>query len=1147
MSIDGPRYFADNFDFDISLLLFNHDKIFGGEGAATALTAMTSPHTAPAEVVAAVATAGSNDTSDRDLQHVDNPANNSAVAVASSNISHDAIPYGIRDMNLFDPNGLLPQDQGALPVLNPAFEFEAAPDLRPAPVEGIVQAYAKLVFSDGFYFINTHQFILGRDMKAAKAALRREADEKKNADRIAAGQMPRTPKIGKGQDSKYSKSAISESGGIIRGGHGSDSDSDQQKEKKIKKSESSGGSRGSSSQRRDSLIPPPNSKFEYSPQVDSSAQVYVPDSAAAKPVNPAILQPSPHDCPVIGLHPPVNLPASQYKAISRQHIKIAFNQKRNEWEAKIMGRNGAFVDDVYHFHGDVTPLRHRSIIQIGPVSIEFLLPDTPAEDPDADLLSADGMSEDDWVRGPNGWTSPEGKCMTPVDRLRANPSKGKKLRAKFERPYNEESSTDADEDDRELRSEVSGDDQLLYDEDPYGENKEIIGEEDEEEEEEDDEERRDEEDFPLDEDDEEQAEAEEVVKEEIPLLIPKERKRGPGRPPKNGHMSKREERELKKQREAQEKAKKSGPQPSVPKKGPGRPKKNPTAEIPEKREKRPYKKRAPKGPDTVKREGSNDDDKPNDKKDNKPPKKARSPTPTFDEALLTPEQLAKPNANYVELIAEALAASPEGKMSLPQIYRAIQRKYPFFVLRTTTHGWQSSVRHNLSQHPAFEKLDREGKGYLWGLVAGIPIGKDKKQRQRTPPPPGQYAPQTIYAAHQHGMPPGMIPGQPGMMAPPPGYAANGPMPPHYMSGQHPQHPQYRGPQPPSGYGPAIGQQPGFPGPIPPTSQPPAPNGSTYRSPYNPNPATIPPPANAHHQYQQAPPPPMPPHPVQSNLQPQGLPMMSPVIRRAVDNFRETIISGYPNPNAGVIVASAINRVLGHDPDRSILGSEADIEQKLTQSLSATIEKIAGGPEFLRLVQQHRAHPPPPLTQNRPLPSPQANISVQRPRPNGVPISVPRPSMTHGVARTHSGTPASRPGGSSSSPVPTTTAANALPSGNTASRLSESGATPLSPSLVSDPAPPKPDPTPRIIDESVASLNPSDGQQSSSAMLPDTASVSAPANLPANNVPNSSSKRQRSEDEESVAQPDFKRQRSEEPATDSDFKPLESSGPATLKA
>ncbi|KAL9041983.1 MAG: hypothetical protein Q9214_003926 [Letrouitia sp. 1 TL-2023] len=144
--------------------------------------------------------------------------------------------------------------------------------------------------------------------------------------------------------------------------------------------------------------------------------------------------------------------------------------------------------------------------------------------------------------------------------------------------------------------------------------------------------------------------------------------------------------------------------------------------------------------------GGSDPPKQNDARSTKPPKPVkpvkppRSLSPEIDEASLTAEQKAKPQASYVVLIHDVLTNSKTGQLSLPQIYRAIERKYPYFKFdkaATTTKGWQSSVRHNLSQHAAFRKIEREGKGWMWGLVPGVSIDKERKRRGTPPSMPQQ--------------------------------------------------------------------------------------------------------------------------------------------------------------------------------------------------------------------------------------------------------------------------------------------------------------------------------------------------------------------------------------------------------------------------
>lgn len=120
-------------------------------------------------------------------------------------------------------------------------------------------------------------------------------------------------------------------------------------------------------------------------------------------------------------------------------------------------------------------------------------------------------------------------------------------------------------------------------------------------------------------------------------------------------------------------------------------------------------------------------------KKTKPPKKSRSPSPEIDESELPPEALLKPSASYVVLIHEAISTSGQRGLILPDIYKSISRRYPYYRLRAPTTGWQSSVRHNLSQHKAFRKLERRGKGWLWGVVEGVSVGKEKKAVSKSDP------------------------------------------------------------------------------------------------------------------------------------------------------------------------------------------------------------------------------------------------------------------------------------------------------------------------------------------------------------------------------------------------------------------------------
>ncbi|KAI5858002.1 hypothetical protein BZA05DRAFT_385512 [Tricharina praecox] len=171
------------------------------------------------------------------------------------------------------------------------------------------------------------------------------------------------------------------------------------------------------------------------------------------------------------------------------------------------------------------------------------------------------------------------------------------------------------------------------------------------------------------------------------------------------------------------------------------------------------------------------------------PKKLRSPSPEINEADLAPELLIKPNVSYVVMIHEAILNSADKVLSLPQIYKAIETKYPYYKFKVQTQGWQSSVRHNLGQHKAFYKVDRAGKGWLWGVVEGVSIEKEKKgnaAKQTMPGYDGMQSPDGRGAHLQNGQMMGH------MGAPPPNFHQQ----PNYQVTNGMQQPMMQMPLPP---------------------------------------------------------------------------------------------------------------------------------------------------------------------------------------------------------------------------------------------------------------------------------------------------------------------------------------------------------------
>lgn len=79
---------------------------------------------------------------------------------------------------------------------------------------------------------------------------------------------------------------------------------------------------------------------------------------------------------------------------------------------------------------------------------------------------------------------------------------------------------------------------------------------------------------------------------------------------------------------------------------------------------------------------------------------------------------SKPQYSYAVLICLAILQSPEGKLTLSQIYCWISVHFPYY--RPKDASWQNSIRHNLSLNSAFTKTEKssDGKGHFWQVKVG---------------------------------------------------------------------------------------------------------------------------------------------------------------------------------------------------------------------------------------------------------------------------------------------------------------------------------------------------------------------------------------------------------------------------------------------
>jgi len=508
--------------------------------------------------------------------------------------------------------------------------------------EGL-ESFARIEFADSVFQMTTYAVIIGRDQRAMEQAKRdeRRAEEyRRIAEEHAAQGLPPPNPIMQERNRKFSKSYVSEEGGML--GPESDGESVTRPQKKRKRTRSVGSSQNDAEGQEEQLI------------MDRQYVSHTPGAAA---VDLKSLRPSPHHTPFIGIHSPGPDIASKTKAISREHLKIQFNAEKNVFEAIPLHKNGFFCDDV-HYRQDSVVLKSGARLQIKDVDFTFII----------NGVERGRTGAEDLEDGPKRRYSEGGKEMS----------------VEFELGQaHEDLRSDSDE-----LSELGSPPELSDD----GEIKS-------------------------------ESEDEETGKTKHTTEQPPKR-RGPGRPPKDGIMSKRERRELNKreqeierQRQMEELAA-NGEAPI--KRKVGRPRKHPLPESADgKPEKRKYKPRKPKGEE----EGSEAERR----RERKERRLARPKSPPLKlrREDFTEEQLAKPNKNYGILIDEVLReAGPDG-LILKQIYNRISAKYPFYHFCTETKGWESSVRHNLIGNSAFRKDPKSG---AWTRVPGIELDAGKKRK-----------------------------------------------------------------------------------------------------------------------------------------------------------------------------------------------------------------------------------------------------------------------------------------------------------------------------------------------------------------------------------------------------------------------------------
>nr|CAD2150612.1 unnamed protein product [Meloidogyne enterolobii] len=94
------------------------------------------------------------------------------------------------------------------------------------------------------------------------------------------------------------------------------------------------------------------------------------------------------------------------------------------------------------------------------------------------------------------------------------------------------------------------------------------------------------------------------------------------------------------------------------------------------------------------------------------------------------------NMSYADLITQAILASPEQRLTLSQVYEWMVHNVAYFRDKgdsNSSAGWKNSIRHNLSLHSRFMRIQNEGAGKSswWVINPDAKPGRNPRRRANT--------------------------------------------------------------------------------------------------------------------------------------------------------------------------------------------------------------------------------------------------------------------------------------------------------------------------------------------------------------------------------------------------------------------------------